>query len=212
MPEISTNNAYLEILERLKDLKDNGHDKPSPISLIDPTANVLALVKAEKERADDLRNLEMKYDERIQRIEERCSGIVADLKLRLQDAETKRIDAVKLAESARVDALLAASTTNVALAHEKSATQATTLAQQVATTAESLRVQVATTAQSTNAKIDSATDSLSKRISALEQTEYRSGGIETQRSEGHREGQWKIGIAIGLIVAVVEIVIRLMGK
>jgi hypothetical protein len=118
----STAGEFQEIILRLDTLKrvlDNGKEKaPDKIPLIDPTANVLALVKAETDRQDDLRAAESKHQDDLR--------IQAEKFRDKLDAERARADAeAKHAESGRLNALLDANTQNVALALEKQGAQAT---------------------------------------------------------------------------------------
>jgi hypothetical protein len=109
-----------EVLARLRDLKTgqrhNGVEHPQ-IPLIDPTANVLALVSAETKRQDDLRMAEFKRQDDLRKQAESFQARLLGERLSAEK-EAKR------AEAGRIDALLAANTNNVALALEKQGAQA----------------------------------------------------------------------------------------
>jgi hypothetical protein len=51
-----------------------------------------------------------------------------------------------------------------------------------------------------------------KRIAALEQNQYQGVGGKMQQTESRESNQWKTGIIMGLIVAAVEIAMRIFGK
>jgi hypothetical protein len=208
---------FREIIARLDALKEAGREAPpEKIPLIDPTANVLSLVKAAMERQDDLRNSErmrtddlrnqqVRYDTAIQVLIDRERGLQFQSLKDLASAESKRIDAIALAESRRIDALLAAATQAVALASEKAAAQAATLATQVATSAEALRAQVAATAASTGTLITQLRESLEKRLTSVEQNQYQQGGATAQRTEGRDRTQWSIGLVIAIFLGLVDL-------
>ena len=110
---------FQEIISRLKVIQQSTGDNPKApvIPLIDPTANVLALVAAETKRQDDLRNAEAKR--------------VADLNFqadkftdKLEEQRTFFETEAKKAEAGRIDSLLAADKANVALALAKQEAQA----------------------------------------------------------------------------------------
>jgi hypothetical protein len=114
-----------EIISRLRSIQQaqdsNGQDKnkntPAPIPLIDPTANVLALLRAAATRQDDLRVAENKRIDDLRDQADKFNEKLATERLRA-DSESKR------AEAGRIDALLVANTNNVALALEKQGAQA----------------------------------------------------------------------------------------
>jgi hypothetical protein len=93
-----------EVLARLRDLKTgqrhNGAEHPQ-IPLIDPTANVLALVGAETKRQDDLRMAEFKRQDDLRKQAESFQARLLGERLSAEK-EAKR------AEAGRIDALLAA--------------------------------------------------------------------------------------------------------
>jgi hypothetical protein len=174
----------------------------SPV--IDPTKNVLDLVRAGAEssdkilalhvkRLDDLRDMESKHVHELLANTSRYEDL-------LRQAETKRIDAIRTVD---VNA--------VAEAARVSAAQALTLANQVATSAETLRTQVATVATATATALANALEPLQKAIEDLRKTQYEAQGLRTatvdQRADRGSErsaNQWAIGIAIVIALAVMN--------
>jgi Cu/Ag efflux pump CusA len=135
--------------------------------IVDPTANVIALVKEAIQRQDDLR---AQYQESQKE---------------LAESQYKRIDANVQALSSRVDAQFSKSDTAVALASKEAATRATDLA-----------VQVTNAAIASASQVSTMRDALEKRIQLLEQNQYQMGGASQQQAVGQLRNQWIIGIAI----------------
>jgi hypothetical protein len=101
-----TTSDFQEIIHRIDLLKAPEHASPPVIPLIDPTANVLSLVRAETKRQDDLRCAESKT-------------------IRDMLSERRQTDSdAKKAEADRIDALLSANKNDVALALSKQQAQA----------------------------------------------------------------------------------------
>jgi hypothetical protein len=119
--DTTIDHAYREILSRLDTLqglaRDKVPDKAPVIPLIDPTANVLALVGAETKRQDDLRAAEAN---RVKDIGDLTEKFADKLEQQRQFFETQ----AKTAEAGRIDSLLAADKANVALALAKQEAQA----------------------------------------------------------------------------------------
>ena len=114
----NTGDFQQEVLARLKALQSDNHEKPpDKIPLIDPTANVLALVSAETKRQDDLKMAESKRVDDLRHLTEKFQDKISDI-LRKSDAEAKA------AEAGRIDALLVANKNDVALALSKQQAQA----------------------------------------------------------------------------------------
>jgi hypothetical protein len=114
---------------------------------LDPTKNVMDLVKASERRLDDLREAEAR------RITEQMELRACHSK-ELREAEAKRIDAIRAVDVAAVKT-----------ASDKADRQAEVLAGQVASSAEALRLLVASTNEDT-----------SKRITAIEKAQYEQTG------------------------------------
>lgn len=182
---------------------------PPKIPLIDPTANVIELVKGIVLRLDDLRTADQTLEEeRIRRLDDlreltdKCAAEIATVRLEGQQAlsmaESRRVDAIALAETRRIDALLTAASAAVNLAAEKSAAQAATLATQVATSAEALRTQVAALATQTTTNTNQMREAIERRLSLLEQSQYAIGGRDAAGQQQRQGSQWGVGIAIGI--------------
>jgi hypothetical protein len=146
---------------------------PTGQPVIDPTANVLALVEAAVKRLDDLRAAEVT---RINDVMELRSYY--DKKL--NDAEAKRIDAIRAVDVAAV-----------ATASGEARAQANVLAGQVAATAETLRALVTATAAATDA-----------RIALLEKSQYQISG----RGTGMSLSLSLLVSGVSLVLAIVGIV------
>ena len=217
MPTDSNNPRWSEISDRLARIEQvllaNATEVPAPkLAAIDPTANVIALQSASDKRQDDLRVSEITRSDEVLKISIENAQEIQDLHLNAQrdlsQAESRRIDALMLAESRRLDALLAAVQNNVLVANKEAAAVAATLA-----------AQVATTANSNAAALNALRDSHDKRITSLEQTQYRGIGEVEQRMTGRQQNQWIIGVlaAVGIaiaggIIGVAQIVARYLVK
>lgn len=207
---------HQEILSRLDALKEaNGREKPFPIPLIDPTANVLALVAAETKRQDDMRAAEGRRQDELREKTDKCAHeirvVEKEAVQRLAEVEARWRDAAGLAESRRIDSNMATQQQNARFETEKLSNTAVTLAGQVASTAEAMRASSAVSAQQTADLIGVLRDSHDKRITELEQNRYQLGGRAEQRTEGQKVNQWAIGVVIILGIAAIQILIRLIG-
>ena len=188
MPNVTNDDAYAEILSLLRALKKNGDEQPSPISLIDPTANVLKHVEGAVKRLDDLVASTDKWSERVRRMEREHEVGLAALRDQLREAEAKRLDAERAAEARRLDSVNAETKAAVALATERATTTASTLATNLATT---------TLAQN-------------DRMSRLEQQMYQSGGRDVER--GVQKGQSNVdrALLVSLTVAVIGMALTIV--
>lgn len=191
------NGEYQEIIARLTSLQESGAKAPA----IDPTANVLALVAAESRRQDNLRDLT-----------DKCAHELNDVRLKaaedLRLAESKRIDALMLAESRRFDALLDAAADAVKLASTRAELTATALAERVDASAKTLAQSVVASAEALAAKVATTTESIGSRLTLLEQSQYRIGGRDTQRSEGRQTNQWTIGLLVAVVFALAGLALK----
>jgi hypothetical protein len=191
---------FQEILSRLREIQN------SQTPLVDPTLNVFELVRRESARQDELREAAQKRADDLR-------DLAITYQLRLDAAEAKRIDSERATEKGRVDALLAAQNQNAQVVADKLATTATTLAQQVVATADAMRESVAATSRQTNDLITVLRDSHDKRLTELEQNRWNTGGIyatqQQQRAESRTQANWSIGqwVTIGgiVIVAVIDL-------
>ena len=129
---------------------------------IDPTKNVLDLVRAETKRQDDLRGLDGHWRDKMDALRERHATEIARK------------------ESDRIDAIRAVDVGNVQRAAEVQSDQQGVLAATVAASAEALRAQVASTAVAFDAKLTLALDPIQKRIDGLSQAQYEAQGSKAQ--------------------------------
>lgn len=178
---------------------------------VDPTANVIALTRAEARRQDDLREASERFI--LAKIEAagELESMRQDNSRLLRELETRRIDDLinlraqlegQLAqkESERIDAIRTVDANAVQNATESAADRASVLAQNVDSSAEALRSLVASTEasvaaaaeQSNNAlttALERSTSALSARIAALEQAQYVGQGQQTVRDPAFLELQ-----------------------
>jgi len=152
--------------------------------VVDPTANVLDLVRAAIQRQDDLRAAESRHVREIAQLR-------AEYAAELRRAETDRIDAIR-----------AVDVSAVTRAAEVSSQQATTLAAQVAQSAEALRTQVAAAASAATVALAAALEPIQKDIQDLRKTQYEQAGQRAQVGES----RLNIGAILGGISVVLVIV------
>lgn len=134
-------------------------------AVIDPTANVLALVEAQAKSAEALRAADIRFNE----MQHAYLKDIGDLRARHAEALT-------IAESKRIDAIRAVDVGAVATAAERAGQQATVLANQVGTSAETLRTLVASTATTmANAAAQFQTQ-VTERLALLERSQYKGEG------------------------------------
>jgi len=142
---------------------------PSGVGTVDPTSNVRELVAAETKRQDDLRVASERRQDELRQASELRLDEVAEIRAiharELNEAETKRIDAIRAVDVAAVS-----------IAAERTSASATVLANQVAQSAETLRALVATTAAASASATAASFGQLSDRITLLERTSYEGSG------------------------------------
>jgi len=158
---------------------------------VDPTENVMALVKAAVKAQRDLRKSDNKYYDAVM-------GNLKDTALLRSVAESKRLDDLRgaesrrideqqklvadfheklaLAEAKRIDAIRAVDVAAVAVASERAGQQASVLANQVAASADALRALVATTADTMAKAQNALTAQFTERIATLEKSSYTGQG------------------------------------
>ena len=158
--------------------------------VIDPTENVIALVRAESKRLDSMRELVAAHAAEM-------ASQAAHYEHELRKAETERINAIRAVDVGAVNR-----------AAEVSATQATTLAAQVATSAETLRTQVAAAAVAATTALAAALEPIQKDIAELRRAQYEGVGAKTQVGESRLNVGAIIG-ALGGIVAVIALIYAL---
>ena len=129
-----------------------------PTGVIDPTANVLALVEAVVKRINDL------HDAELRRVDE-LMELRAAFYAKLAEAEAKRIDAIRAVDVGAV-----------AIATERATQQAAVLAAQVSQSADTLRALVATTAATVAAQLQQMSAQLVERLALLERSQYENKG------------------------------------
>ena len=154
--------------------------------VVDPTENVIALVRSGLERQDDLRRQESIHIHELLTLRAEYEG-----KLRI-------------AESNRIDAIRAVDVAAVAQAAQVSATQASTLASQVAASAETLRTTVAASALSAANNLGAALGPIQTSIDGLRQAQYQQQGQAAQRTEGRDSGQWLTTTLVASAAAIVS--------
>jgi len=133
--------------------------------VIDPTANVLALVEAANQRQDDLREMNNARIDAELRNQEQMADLRASHQTALDTLEAKRLDAVR-----SVDQLA------VKTEADRSAAAIAALATAAATTAETLRSAVNTSAINLATQLDRTVTAITERIAALEKSSYTGQG------------------------------------
>ena len=139
---------------------------------VDPTKNVLDLVRAAVDRIDDLAAMRLQLqDEKVsslrreQIMQAEIGRLRADNQEKLDMLEAKRLDAVR-----QVDQLA------VKTEADRSAAAITALASTAATTAETLRNAVNTSASNLATQLDRTVTAITERIAALEKSSYEGMG------------------------------------
>jgi hypothetical protein len=170
--------------------------------VIDPTQNVLDLVKAAIDRQDDLREMQDRYTSQIGEMRETHAQYVAELRAQwakeLRQAETDRIDAIR----------------NVDVG------AAQTLANQVAASAEALRGQVEAARQQTAATLAAALEPIQKDIQDLRRAQYEQQGERSSKVETTTDARDLVAIdqariqaqqarlqLIGLVIAAIVLAV-----
>jgi ElaB/YqjD/DUF883 family membrane-anchored ribosome-binding protein len=190
------------------ELMSNGVTPPGPgvdargNPVIDPTANVIAMLDAAVQRQDDLRAAESRHVREI-------NDLRASFQTALQKAETDRINAIRAVDVGQVQR-----------AAEVQADAASALASTVVNSAEAMRTQVAAAATAAATSLAAALVPIQEAIADLRRAQYEQQGqkqqvVETREtSTGTR--QWT-GIIIaagigfsGLILSLSGIVIALL--
>ena len=156
---------------------------------VDPTANVLNLVREAINRQDDLRDLTATHLREM-----------ADLRASYEDK-------LRRAESDRIDAIRAVDAAAVQRAAEVQAAQQQALAAQVATTADAFRASLAAALAPITTSVD---DLRSKDIADLRRAQYETQGqksqvIETRdvRAEGRLNANLVVGCVALLLTAII---------
>lgn len=137
--------------------------------VVDPTANVLALVGAAVQRLNDLADAEQRRQDELRQAESRRVDEQAALRefygTQLREAEAKRIDAIRAVD---VNA--------VQVASERAAAQASVLASQLAQSTEASRTLVAASAAAVAAQFTQTITPITDRLALLEKALYEGQG------------------------------------
>lgn len=173
-------------------------------TVIDPTKNVEALVRAEAKRQDQLRKAntealrdQMKALEHSISTERKHNKSLHKMETRLSEAESKRIDAIRAVDVGAV-----------AVANTAAENRASTLAGQVNAAKDAQLV-----------ALKAETDPIRKDIGDLRQSQWTIAGGRQQGVES--KGNWGMWIGLGLaaagivstaILGVIGIIITLMVK
>jgi len=136
--------------------------------VIDPTANVLALVEAANQRQDDLREMNNARIDAELRNQEMIAALRAKHQGAVDRLEAKRLNAVRNVDQ------LAAKTES-----DRSAQATAALAAQSNNTAVTLRATVDTSAQALASQFTNTVSQLTERIAALEKASYSAQGKQT---------------------------------
>jgi hypothetical protein len=166
--------------------------------VVDPTENVIALVKAESRAAASLRKADIRYSNAMHHHLKEVS------RLRAMNAETLRIsDLDRLAKTREVDVLAgAASAAALATAVQTLATtsdrNAETLRALVTATAQTMAKQTADQALVLSSQTDSLVKDINARIAELQKSQYQGTG----KSEGM---SLSAGVLMGIITAVASL-------
>jgi hypothetical protein len=169
--------------------------------VVDPTANVYALVEAETKRQNDLREaLELRIADGGQHIRELLALDRAHA-AEIRDLETKRLDAIRAVDQAQIQR-----------AAEVQATAALALQAQVVTSAETVRTQQATFAQSFTDALTNAIKPLADTLAIVQQQQNLQAGelagqrIQVAESRDTR-GDWRgnIGTLVAVAVALLAL-------
>lgn len=168
--------------------------------VIDPTKNVLDLVRAETRRQDDLRERDAFH-----------ANAMAQLRADYEDK-------LRITETLRLDAIRAVDRDAVTRAAEVSAAQASTLAATVATSAEALRGQVEAQRITTAEALANALGPLATRIDSLLAAQANQAGEKTAQGENRTQSNWTtsttvsvIGVGLSLVAAFVAVVVGVIG-
>jgi len=141
--------------------------------VVDPTLNVRGLVDSAVRRQDDLRKSDhdhMRETVRMQAaFDQKMRHTVQKYQAKLDAAESKRIDAIRMVDVSAVAAAAAVQET-----------RANTLAGQVALSADAMRATVAATAQAAQEGLTRALDPIQKDIAELRKAQYEAAGQKAQ--------------------------------
>lgn len=161
--------------------------------VVDPTANVLDLVRAAVDRLNDLREKDASHVREI------------------MDLRALHATEMRTAEASRIDAIRAVDVSAVNRAAEVSATLAQTLAAQVAVSAETLRTQVAATATAGQVALAAALEPIQKDVQDLRRVQYEQQGQKAGGSEKTGDTRAVIAIAIAALSTLAAIALGIFA-
>jgi hypothetical protein len=165
-------------------------------AVIDPTKNVLDLVRAETKRQDDLREADSRHTREI-------IALHAQHEADLRKAEAKRLNAIR-----SVDVQAVASAASVQLS------QAEAIAKQVSDTAEAARQAMAAAATANATSLRAEIAPLQKDIADLRQSQYEGVGAKTQVTEGQARsgtvGLW-VGVGVAALFGLLSLLFSAAG-
>lgn len=160
--------------------------------VIDPTENVIALVQANRERADDLRASDrLLDDERF-----RHQQFVAELRA----AHTREM---RITEASRLDAIRQIDVAARQSESDRAIRAIDNLAITTKSEAEKIRAQLDSTALTLAKETSERFEGVNRRIAELERTSYKGEGKET----GGKDKSSSITAAIYLGIALVSLIL-----
>lgn len=143
----------------------NGDRRIASAPAIDPTENVIALVKAENKRQDDLRDAHSKFVEaEIEHVQD-TAKLRSEHTKQMGEKESDRLDKIR-----QVDVL------NASTAAAQALTAIQTLATTTTANAETLRALVTSTAAAIATQTATTVSTQNERIAALEKSSYEGAG------------------------------------
>lgn len=176
---------------------------PGGVPYVDPTENVVALVKSAMQRQDDMRDLVASHAAEVTRLAREHAAEMA----RLRDVKDSEL---RQAETARIDAIRAVDVGAVNRAAEVAATQASALANQLIATAEASRVQVAAAASAAVTSLSAALEPIQKDIRDLRDAQSRGQGGKEQVTET-REVRGETRLNLGAVVGIAVLAVAVLG-
>lgn len=189
--------------------------------VVDPTANVLALVEAEAERQDGLREAEQRYAAMQFKCMETMASLRADHASEIRRLETERLNSIRQVDVASGEREA-----------KRSLDAVQTLAATTQANTEMLRNAVAATAQTIAKQTADTFDGVNARLAALERSSYEGKGKEavsdpmlaqfvmkldglaaaahigSGASKGRGELVGYIGVAAGIVIAALALFLK----
>lgn len=159
--------------------------------VVDPTANVFALVNAEAKRQDELRTSESHHVRELMALRSTFDQERAENAKALREAEAKRIDAIRA-----VDVQAAQQQT------AQAETRAAVLAKTVTDSAEALRTQVQQAQVAATANLATALEPVQRAIAELRQVQYEQAGSKASQVEARTDKQNNTGLILGVAAGI----------